>query len=589
MSSLSPQRETRSVYDSTSSTSQSSSSNTSTLSGNTGDRDSISSPSTSESSSIEKRCQVFSDKNDCVKELIHQNPMLYTSPFCSLYANSHQSQQSSDGFMSPSEQSNSIKSVISPMTTPGKKSTTTTMDSPLTVLATLATTSPESSKDGDTMFPTKNYPETVPAYMAAGKNSGVALNKDTVRLRNEFICRYNFDDVVLTQDGKDIYSIGPLLYKSGQIRNQMLIAFLRKNNQTVGDMQNKKEKVVQTLVHIVKSRRNGSIRKEKIRESVVSKTGGSSNALTKPTFVTKTGTLFRAINVVTSEEGRPMFIRTRQNFGRNQLDNGTFPYFDIWNGLHKLYETADRYGRIGKANDCLVGVAIDDKAPSNDIDNLSVTQFKRTVEYVMAHYKRARNNKNKSGRHDHFAKFVHGKWWLLYLHNLLQQIGDSALSDCFYVMLPENVLLTSDNQGDESSIDDQSLADSCRKRKLMAENLRKKKNLIETKTKSLAAIESRNRTITYTTSTSRINILEKELYEHQRDRRKVKKDIKKLGKKLLEKDDSATGYSSSDEDSDKEEMVECKEKLKYLDRVIESTETQLNTLKKSIGSMNNNE
>ena len=351
--------------------------------------------------------------------------------------------------------------------------------------------------DGDTMYATKNYPEEVPEYITTNKLPKGLTQRQVEQKRKEFICKYNFDDVVLTEDGNGVYSIGPLLYGKNQIRSSMMVSFLRKNNQKVGDVQNKKEYCRNMIVHITKVRRNGGLKKEDIKKSVQNKTGGVSSAITKPSFLTRDGTLFRVINVITSEEGRKLFIRTRQNFTRKQLDTGTFPYADVWTGIHVLYEDYERYGKLATAQNCLTGTDVDPNSACLDTDKTTVIDLKQIVEYVMAHYKKARNNKNKSGHNKPFSNFVHKKWWLLYLHYLLEEIRNRALSDTFYTELPKNVLATSDNPGgiddsDDNSlvVDEKAMKDSSKKRKMIKDLHSKKKKLISTKTNSLAAIET---------------------------------------------------------------------------------------------------
>ena len=45
-----------------------------------------------------------------------------------------------------------------------------------------------------------------------------------------------------------------------------------------------------------------------------------SAASTKPTCVTKEGTYYRVINVVTSEQGRGYFIETKNSYDKNEQD-----------------------------------------------------------------------------------------------------------------------------------------------------------------------------------------------------------------------------------------------------------------------------
>ena len=49
-------------------------------------------------------------------------------------------------------------------------------------------------------------------------------------------------------------------------------------------------------------------------------------------------------------------------------------------------------------------------------DKLILSKFKECLDFIMAHYCEACNNKNKSGSHQPFADYTSWKPYLLYLH-----------------------------------------------------------------------------------------------------------------------------------------------------------------------------
>ena len=111
------------------------------------------------------------------------------------------------------------------------------------------------------------------------------------------------------------------------------------------------------------------------------------------------------------------------------------------NGIYHNIDNAE----IGKlSGPTLVGHNID-TAIAEKYDKLNAEEFKEVVMFIMSHYKTARNRKNTSGQHEHdFGKFVEGKSWLLYFHNVIESIGDRALCDCAYAELDDDVKIVSD-------------------------------------------------------------------------------------------------------------------------------------------------
>ena len=67
------------------------------------------------------------------------------------------------------------------------------------------------------------------------------------------------------------------------------------------------------------------------------------------------------------------------------------------------------------------------------------------VSYINYHYGVTRKNKNQSGQHgtfDDLPDFVRGKKWLLFYHDCLQEVGDTALHDGAFAELPKEVFMT---------------------------------------------------------------------------------------------------------------------------------------------------
>ena len=50
-----------------------------------------------------------------------------------------------------------------------------------------------------------------------------------------------------------------------------------------------------------------------------------------------------------------------------------------------------------------------------------------------------------------YANFIHSKLWLLYLHEILHELGDRATMDCCYAELPDDILFKSSDM-DEANM-----------------------------------------------------------------------------------------------------------------------------------------
>ena len=80
----------------------------------------------------------------------------------------------------------------------------------------------------------------------------------------------------------------------------------------------------------------------------------------------------------------------------------------------------------------------------NKWDELDTSSFRPCTKHIIAYYREARNNKNKSGQHQPFSKFTGGKAWLLYLHARLAESGDRDLMQTSYPELDRHVSSTPD-------------------------------------------------------------------------------------------------------------------------------------------------
>ena len=125
----------------------------------------------------------------------------------------------------------------------------------------------------------------------------------------------------------------------------------------------------------------------------------------------------------------------------------------MYEGLLDLYRDISEYNMIDVLDQLqMVGYGVEDDA-AIDFDKLNPLEFKECLDFMMAHYREAHNNKNKSGSHQPFADYTSGKQYLLYLHLWSAEIGDKAFSDCVYSALPSEAAFSSSMSSSPSTDD----------------------------------------------------------------------------------------------------------------------------------------
>ena len=178
----------------------------------------------------------------------------------------------------------------------------------------------------------------------------------------------------------------------------------------------------------------------------------SKAAKTHPAALMKDGTLYRIINVICSSAGQPLFLNTKQVMSRATLDSGD-NNMSLYEGMADLYKDMTDFNMIDVVDESqMIGFGVDDDT-AIDFDQLNPLEFKECLDFILAHYWEARNNKNKSGNHQPFADYTSRKPYLLCLHLWSTEIGDKAFSDCVYSTLPSETLFSSSTSSSLSTDD----------------------------------------------------------------------------------------------------------------------------------------
>ena len=270
-----------------------------------------------------------------------------------------------------------------------------------------------------------DVPEQVP-----GKKRDAARNKRDASVL-EKLKTSSVEDIVLDETKTQILSIAGVDYSS--LPAKVRLHFCREMGIRVPNKKWKKEDITELILNHV----SGRVLKEIVKQPIKKK---SKAAKTRPAALMKDGTLYCIINVICSTAGRPLFLNNKRVMSCATLDSGEKNML-LYEGMTDLYKDMTEFNMIDVVDESqMVGFGVEDDA-AIDFDELNPLEFKECLDFILAHYREARNNKNKSGNHQPFADYTNGKPYLLYLHLRSTEIGDKAFSDCVYSTLPLETIL----------------------------------------------------------------------------------------------------------------------------------------------------
>ena len=268
-----------------------------------------------------------------------------------------------------------------------------------------------------------NYFAEVHDQVQAKKRNEECNNRDATVL--EKLKASSVEDIILDKSKTQILSIAGVEYAS--LSAKVRLYYCREMGIMVPNKKRKKEEITELILNHV----SGRVLKELVKQPMKKKAKASK---THPAALTKDGMLYRIINVICSMEGRVLFLYTKRFLSHASLDSRE-KNMSLYEGMLDLYRDMLEYNMIDVLDQLqMVGYGVEDDA-AMDFDELHLSEFKEYLDFIMAHYREAHNNNNKSGSHQPFVDFTSGKPYLLYLHLWYAQIGDKAFSDCVYSTL----------------------------------------------------------------------------------------------------------------------------------------------------------
>jgi hypothetical protein len=216
------------------------------------------------------------------------------------------------------------------------------------------------------------------------------------------------NDVKLTKDGDDVDTLGPMQWSALKL------------------------KVKEAFTNHINAKGFKEAMKAPLRQK---------HSSAKPDCIRHEGTFYRCVNVILSK--RNEFIELRKSHDKDDADSRN-PKPHAWESMHHFYCSDDDELLIlsSSAAQALLGFSVPSDV-CHEYDELDLEQFKVVVNYMVKMYRDCRNKKTVSGEHDHFGAYVGGRGYLLYFNECLKETGDTAMMNCAYAELGENVLCTS--------------------------------------------------------------------------------------------------------------------------------------------------
>ena len=95
-----------------------------------------------------------------------------------------------------------------------------------------------------------------------------------------------------------------------------------------------------------------------------------------------------------------MFLNTKRVMSRATLDSGD-KNMSLYEGMTDLYKDITDFNMIDVIDESqMIGFGVDDDA-AMDFDQLNPLEFKECLDFILTHYREARNNKTRVGITSH--------------------------------------------------------------------------------------------------------------------------------------------------------------------------------------------
>ena len=429
--------------------------------------------------------------------------------------------------------------------------------------------------------------EELPTYLWNNKD---LKGKEKQKKQHEWISKLNHTHVELTDDKKEIAFIDDLPFSYVTLK---MLKILCKPYSFPSSIDGKRDKntLVTALVNAIKSDKMKDLMKKNLKEKLneSSKNKTNTKSTTKPNVISKEGTLFRVINVITSVPGREFFQRTRKAYDRVDLDSNKIPHFDHYDNLLRLYldvrhtEFDSLHASVMDIDNSFLNHVMNLSTYNpKDYDVLTPEDMKNIVEYIVSNYHNTRVKKNRSGQNKKFHNFIQGKIWLLYLHRILKSLGNRDLLNCCFVELNSEAMVTSsdmDNIGKYSNDrkkrkGSDSQEEEHKEKKLMTE-------MAEAKMNSISAFMKKTKTTEKIFLNRRLSEVYDLLSSYKSDLNNLRSSLRNIKTESFK--------SSSNLEELKVQYDNSKEQYKLKKRMISSLEREFEDLQATISTLRGND
>ena len=190
-------------------------------------------------------------------------------------------------------------------------------------------------KDGEAAAKKKKAKKTTTAKTKKATTKKTKEEKEKQKERIfAHIKKMEMGHVEVTADGKDIDSVGGVSWDKFSAEAQYELC------KTIGVAVPNNKRTKKHFAELIINHKKGLMFQDQVKKPSKKK-----GRLVKPDCITKDGTLYKFVNVITSDEGRVHFINTVTGWDRDDADR-SIPHLADWEALVKLQNCKEKNNDI---------------------------------------------------------------------------------------------------------------------------------------------------------------------------------------------------------------------------------------------------